>query len=49
MAKNDLTVDEFIKTKVLFQFQPIVNELRKLIRQAVPNAMEVMSYGIPNY
>ena len=49
MAKNDITVDEFVKTKVLPQFQPIVNELRKLIRQAAPNAREVMSYGIPNY
>ena len=49
MAKNDITVDEFIKTKVMPQFQPIVTELRALIRQAAPNATEVMSYGIPNY
>jgi hypothetical protein len=49
MAKNEITVDEFVKIKVLPQFQPIVTELRKLIRQAAPNATEVMSYGIPNY
>ena len=49
MAKNDITVDEFIKTKVLPQYRPIVEELRKLIRQMAPQAKEVMSYGIPNY
>jgi hypothetical protein len=49
MPKNDITVDEFVKTKVLLQFQPVVTELRKLICQAAPNATEVMSYGIPNY
>ena len=49
MAKNDITVDEFVKTKVLPQYQPIVVELRKLIRQMAPNVKEVMSYGIPNY
>jgi hypothetical protein len=49
MAKNDITVDEFVKTKVLPQYQPIVEKLRKLIRQMAPEATEVMSYGIPNY
>lgn len=49
MAKNDLTMDEFVKTKVLPNYQPIVEELRKLIRQMAPQAREVMSYGIPNY
>ena len=49
MAKNDITVDEFVKTKVLPKYQPIVEELRKLIRQMAPQAQEVMSYGIPNY
>jgi hypothetical protein len=49
MAKNDITVDEFVTTRVLPQFQPIVEELRKLIRQAAPDLKEVMSYGIPNY
>lgn len=49
MAKNDITVDEFVKTKVLPKYQPIVEELRTLIRQTAPEVKEVMSYGIPNY
>jgi hypothetical protein len=49
MAKNEITVDEFVKTKVLPKYQPIVEELRKLIQRAAPDAAEVMSYGIPNY
>jgi len=49
MARHDITVDEFIKTRVLPQYQPIVSELRTLIRQMAPDAKEVMSYGIPNY
>ena len=49
MANNDVTVDEFVKTKVLPKYQPIVEELRSLIRQTAPDAKEVMSYGIPNY
>lgn len=49
MSKNDMTVDEFVKTKVSPQYQPIVAELRKFIRQTAPNLAEVMSYGIPNY
>lgn len=49
MAKNDITVDEFVKTKVLPKYQPIVEELRTLIRQTAPDVKEVMSYGIPNY
>jgi Uncharacterized conserved protein len=49
MAKNEITVDEFVKTKVLPKYQPIVEELRRLIQRAAPDAAEVMSYGIPNY
>jgi hypothetical protein len=49
MAKNDITVDEFVKTKVFPKYQPIVEELRRLIQRAAPDATEVMSYGIPNY
>lgn len=49
MAKNDITVDEFVKTRVLPQYQPVVQKLRTLIRQMAPDAKEVMSYGIPNY
>lgn len=49
MANNDITVDEFVKTKVLPEFQPIVQEIRKLMHLYAPEAEEVMSYGIPNY
>jgi hypothetical protein len=49
MANNDITVDEFVKTKVLPEFQPIVGVLRKLLRKYAPDAKEFMSYGIPNY
>jgi len=49
MAKNDITVDEFVKTKVLPEFQPIVGALRKLLHKYAPDAREFMSYGIPNY
>ena len=49
MAKNDITVDEFVKTKVLPKYQPIVKELRMFLRQTAPELEEVMSYGIPNY
>jgi len=28
MAKNDITVDEFVKTKVVPDYQPIVEVLR---------------------
>ena len=49
MAKNDITVDQFVKTRVLPKYQPIVEELRALIGQLAPDLKEVMSYGIPNY
>ena len=49
MARNDITVDQFVKTRVLPKYQPIVEELRKLIRQSAPHLQEGMSYGIPNY
>jgi hypothetical protein len=49
MANNDITVDEFVKTKVLPEFQPIVAVLRKILHKDAPDAKEFMSYGIPNY
>ena len=49
MAKNEMTVDEFVETKVLPQDRPIVTELREFIREAAPGLSEIMSYGIPNY
>ena len=49
MAKNDISVDEFVETRVLPKYQPIVEELRALIHQLAPELKELMSYGIPNY
>lgn len=49
MANNDITVDEFVKTRVLPEYQDIVTVLRELMREYAPGAKEVMSYGIPNY
>jgi hypothetical protein len=49
MGKNDITVDEFVATKVLPKYQDIVTTLRKLMREYAPGAQEIMSYGIPNY
>jgi len=49
MAKNDITVEEFVKTKVLPEFQPIVGVLRKVLHKYAPDTREFMSYGIPNY
>jgi uncharacterized protein YdhG (YjbR/CyaY superfamily) len=44
-----MTVDEFVRTKVLPEYRPIVQELRKLMRDAAPDAREIMSYGIPAF
>ena len=44
-----LTVDEFVKTKVLPEFQPIVTIIRELMKEYAPEATEVISYGIPVY
>lgn len=49
MGKNDITVDEFVATKVLPKYQGIVTTLRKLMREYAPGAEELMGYGIPNY
>jgi len=49
MADNEMTVDEFVNTKVLAQFRPVAQMLRNLMREHVPDAREHISYGIPNY
>ncbi len=46
--END-AVDEFIRTKVLPEFRPVVALIRDLIRECAPEAKEVISYGIPAY
>jgi hypothetical protein len=49
MDKNYTTVDEFVKTRVLQEFQPVVAMLRELMRETAPGAKEEMRYGIPAY
>ena len=41
-----MTVDEFVKHKVLPQHQDIVTMIRQLMREIAPDAKEVISYGI---
>jgi hypothetical protein len=44
-----MPVDDFVKTKVLPEFQPIVAMIRELMKDCAPNAKEAISYGIPVY
>ncbi len=43
------TVDEFVTSRVLPEYQEIVAMLRKLMRECAPNAKEMMSYNMPVY
>jgi hypothetical protein len=44
-----MTVDEFVKQKVLPEYREIVAELRALMRECAPDAREVVSYGVPMF
>jgi len=44
-----MTVDEFVQTKVLPEFQPVVAMIRAVMKECAPNAKEIISYGIPAY
>jgi len=44
-----MTVDEFVETKVLPEYQDIVRALRTLMKECAPGAKEGISYGIPAY
>jgi hypothetical protein len=44
-----MTVDEFVKAKVLPEQRPIVATIRKLMKECAPQAEEVISYGMPVY
>ena len=44
-----MTVDEFVKARVLPEFQPVVAALRELMRKEAPQATETISYGIPAF
>ncbi len=42
-----LSVDEYVKTKILPQHQDIVRAIRDLMRDCAPDAKEYIAYGIP--
>jgi hypothetical protein len=46
---NPMTVDEFVKTRVLPEFRPIVAKIRGVMKEYSPHVKETMSYGIPSY
>lgn len=47
--KNDLTVDEFIEIRVQPEFHTLVQAIRRLIKDTVPDVTEYITYGIPAY
>jgi hypothetical protein len=46
---GNTTVDDFVKTRVLPEFLPVVEMIRELMKEYAPTAEEVISYGIPAY
>jgi hypothetical protein len=48
-GKESITVDEFVKARVLPKLQPVVAMLRELMREMAPDVKEGISYGIPAY
>jgi hypothetical protein len=44
-----MTVDEFVRKRVLPEYRDIVEEIRVLMRECAPGASEAISYGIPTY
>lgn len=47
MEHND--VDEYVKLRVLPEFQPVVAMIRDFMKEYAPQAKEMISYGIPAY
>jgi hypothetical protein len=46
---DKMNVDDFVKTKVLPELQPVVAMIRELMKECAPQATELISYGIPAY
>ena len=42
-------MDEFVASKVLPEFRPVVAAIRMVMKESAPDAREVISYGIPMY
>lgn len=47
MANNNITVDEFIKTKIKSEFREAAEYIRAVMREYAPNSKELVGYGIP--
>jgi hypothetical protein len=43
------TLAEFMAARVRPELQPVVQRLRALMQELVPQAVEVISYGVPMY
>jgi hypothetical protein len=44
-----MNLDEFVRSKVLPDFRPVVAAIRSLMKEVAPEAKEAISYGIPMY
>ena len=44
-----MTVDEFVRERVLPALRPVVAMIRELMRECAPEAQESIRYGIPAY
>jgi len=44
-----MSVEDFLRAKVLPEFQPAVAMIRELMRECAPDAQEIISYGLPVY
>lgn len=42
-----MTVDEFVETRVLPEYQPVVAFIRGLMKEYSPEVKEIFSYGMP--
>lgn len=44
-----MTVDQFVRARVLPEYRGIVKQLRALVQKCAPDAQEIISYGIPAF
>ena len=42
-----MTVDEYVKTKVLPEYLPVVAMIRGMVKEVAPEVKEIISYGMP--
>ena len=46
---TELTIEDFLKTRVKPEFLPVAEMIRALMQECAPEAQEIISYGIPAY